>query len=114
MLGSVTLYGFAIMIFSASSWFKLSLLMMGFAGLCHVHSHALVQTVIQSYSPAEFRGRTMAMFHMSRMAMMTGGMLIGALSSLWGARWAMASMGAAGTLIMITMYVMMPQARQIR
>jgi predicted MFS family arabinose efflux permease len=114
MLGSATLYGVIVMIFAASPWFQLSLVMMGIAGLCHVHSHALVQTVIQSYSPAEFRGRTMAIFSMNQVLVTAGSMLIGALSLLVGPRWAMASMGAVGSLAMIMIYVALPRARHIR
>ena len=114
MLGSSMLYGIVLVIFSASPWFALSLAVMVVAGLCHVHSNALVQTVIQSYSPAEFRGRTLAMFSMSMMLTTVGSMLIGALSVLLGPRWAVAAMGVAGSLAMITMYVAMPNARHIK
>ena len=114
MLGSVTLYGFILVIFAASPWFQLSMVMMGIAGLCTVHSHALVQTVIQSYSPSELRGRTMAIFNMGRVVVMTGSILVGALSSLLGARWAVASMGAVGALTMTAIYVALPRARLIR
>jgi len=114
MLGSVLLYGLVLVIFAASTWFPLSLVMMVLVGLCHVHSHALVQTVIQSYSPSDYCGRTMALFNMSKIMMIMGSMLIGTLSSLLGARWAVASMGAAGALTMIVMLMVMPQARHIR
>jgi MFS family permease len=114
MLGSATLYGVIVMIFAASPWFQLSLVMMGIAGLCHVHSHALVQTVVQSYSPSEFRGRTTAIFTMNQVFTTAGSMLIGALSLLVGARWAAASMGAVGSLAMIMIFVTMPRARHIR
>jgi MFS family permease len=114
MLGSVTLYGFILVIFAASPWFQLSMVLMGIAGLCHVHSHALVQTVIQSYSPSEIRGRTMAIFNMSHVVMMAGSIVVGALSSLLGARWAVASMSAVGALTMIIIYMALPRARLIR
>jgi predicted MFS family arabinose efflux permease len=114
MLGSVALYGFIIVIFAASPWFQLSIVMMGITGLCHVHSHALVQTVIQSYSPSELRGRTMAIFNMNHVVMMVGSMLVGTLSSLLGARWAVASMGTVGSLTMIMIYIVLPRARLIR
>jgi MFS family permease len=114
MLGSVMLYGCIIMIFAASPWFELSLLMMGIAGLCHVHSNALVQTVIQSYSPSEFRGRMMSIFYMNRVVVMVGSMLVGAVSSLLGAQWAVVSMGVIGTLAMVIIYVAIPRARLIR
>jgi MFS family permease len=114
MLVSVMLYGFFTVMFAASPWFWLSMVLMVIVGLCHVHSHALVQTVIQSYSPSEFRGRTMAIFHMSQVVLTIGAMLYGALSSLVGAQWAVASMGGVGALIMIGISLALPGARSIR
>ena len=114
MLVSVMLYGFFTVMFAASPWFWLSVVLMVIVGLCHVHSHALVQTVIQSYSPTEFRGRTMAIFHMSQVVLTIGAMLFGALSSLVGAQWAVASMGAVGALIMSGIALALPGARFIR
>jgi predicted MFS family arabinose efflux permease len=103
-----------VVVFALSSWFNLSLVLMAVIGLCHVASHALVHTVIQAYSPREYRGRTMALFHMTQVILMIGGMLIGALASLVGAQWATALMSVAGTLAMIGIYALIPQARKIR
>ncbi|HXV78564.1 MAG TPA: MFS transporter [Candidatus Binatia bacterium] len=114
MLGGVTLYGIIIVAFAASPWFELSVVLMVSVGIVHVTSHALAQTVIQTYSPAEFRGRTMAMFHMTHVVLLVGGILIGALSSLIGAQWAAASMSIAGALAVLSIYWFMPQARLIR
>ena len=114
MLGSVIMYGFVLIIFAVSPWFHLSLTMMVFAGTCNVMSHALVQTVIQSYSPSEFRGRTTAIFSMSRVIVTTGSIIAGALASILGARWAVASMCTAGALTMVIVFLTMPRARLIR
>jgi predicted MFS family arabinose efflux permease len=114
MLGGVALYGVLVVIFSASPWFLLSMVLMAIIGLCHVSSHALVQTVIQTYSPPEFRGRTIAIFHMTQVLLLIGGMLIGALSAAVGAPWAASSMSIVGTLCMIAIYLMVPRAREIR
>jgi MFS family permease len=114
MIGGVGIYGILVVTFSASSSFVLSMFVMTLIGLCHVTSHALVQTVIQAYSPPEFRGRTMAIFHMSQVILVMGAMLIGALSTLMGARWAATSMSILGTLAMLVIYVLMPRAREIR
>jgi len=113
MLGGVALYGILVVVFSASPWFSLSMALMAMIGLCHVSSHALVQTVIQTYSPPEFRGRTIAIFHMSQVLLLLGGMLIGALSAAVGAPWAAASMSLVGTLCMIAIYLLVPRARDI-
>lgn len=114
MLGSVTLYGAILIVFAASRWFELSLAMMVIAGLCHVHSNALVQTVIQSHSPAEFRGRTTAIFNLNQVLVTVGSLLIGSLALAMGARWAVAVMGAVGSLAMIIIFVKLPHARHIR
>ena len=114
MLGSVILYGFILVIFAASPWFQLSLVMMAMTGVCNVLSHSLIQTVIQSYSTPEFRGRTTAIFGMGQVAVTIGSILIGALSSLWGARYAVASMATVGALTMIVAYITIPRARLIR
>ena len=114
MIGGVALYGIVVVIFSASTWYPLSILAMFIIGLCHVTSHALIQTVIQSYSPPEFRGRTMAIFHMTQVILVVGAMFLGALAEWIGARWAASSMALAGTLLMMAIYLMMPKARQIQ
>jgi len=114
MLGGVALYGVFVMIFAASPWFSLSLILMAAIGLCHVSSHALVQTVLQTYSPPEFRGRTMAIFHMTQVLLLLGGLLIGALSALIGAPLAAAAMSAVGVLCMVLLYLAAPRAREIR
>jgi predicted MFS family arabinose efflux permease len=114
MLVGVMLYGVLVVVFSASPWFSLSMVLMAAIGLCHVSSHALVQTVIQSYSPPEFRGRAIAIFHMNQVLLLLGGMLIGALSSAIGAPWVAAAMSIAGTLCMVALYILDPRARKIR
>ncbi len=114
MLGSVAAYGFTLVFFAASVWYHLSLILMVVAGLCHVHSHSLVQTVIQSYSPPEFRGRTMSLFYMSRVLTTLGSTLVGVLSAVVGARWAVAAMCLVGALSMLIIYAALPRARLIR
>jgi MFS family permease len=114
MLGGVTVYGLSVVAFAASPSFRLSLGLMTLVGLAHVSSHALVQTVVQTYSPSAFRGRTMAIFHMSSVILTLGSMLAGTLAALVGARWAAAAMGALGALIMVVIGVALPHARRIR
>lgn len=114
MLGGVTAYGLSVVAFAASPSFRLSLGLMTMVGLAHVSSHALVQTVIQTYSPSAFRGRTMAIFHMSSVVLTLGSMLAGTLAALVGARWATASMGATGALFTVLIAVALPRARLIR
>lgn len=114
MLAGVTLYGISVAIFAASPWFQLSVALMAIVGLFHVSSHALVQTVIQTYSPSEFRGRTGGIFQQSHVLLMLGSMVLGGLAAVWGAQWAMAAMGIAGALATVAIFLAMPVARRIR
>jgi len=114
IIGGVAIYGVLVAIFAASTWFPLSMLMMLLIGFCHVTSHALIQIVIQAYSPPEMRGRTMAIFHMTQVILVLGAMCVGALAELIGARWAATAMSLLGTALMIAIYVTIPRARQIR
>ena len=114
MLGGVTLYGLSVVAFAASSSFRLSLALMTIVGLAHVTSWALVQTVIQTYSPSALRGRTMAIFHMSEVVVTLGSMLAGTLAALVGARWAAAAMGAVGAVLTVVIAAAAPYARRIR
>jgi MFS family permease len=114
MIVGVTLYGIIVAAFAVSPSFKLSVILMGLVGVVHVTSHALAQTVIQTYSPSEFRGRTMALYHMTHVILLVGGIFIGALASWIGAQWATASMSIAGALSMLGIYLALPRARAIR
>jgi MFS family permease len=114
MLGGVTMYGLSVVAFAASPSFRLSLGLMTMIGLAHVSSYALVQTVIQTYSPSALRGRTMAIFHMTEVVVTLGSMLTGTLAALVGARWAVGAMGAAGALLTIAIGAAQPHARHIR
>ena len=73
-----------------------------------------MQTVVQTYSPPEFRGRTIAIFHMTQVLLLFGGMLVGVLSALVGAPLAAAGMSMIGTLCMIMLYIAAPRAREIK
>jgi MFS family permease len=114
MLGGVIVNGLGVVVFAFSPSFNLSIFMMVIAGCTTVCSHALVQTVLQTYSPPEFRGRTIALFHMSQVVFTVGSMIIGALAAFWGTQWAVAFMGAAGVLSMLAIQILLPQTRHIR
>jgi MFS family permease len=114
MLAGVTLYGLSVVAFAASPSFYLSLGLMTVVGLAHVSSHALVQTVVQTYSPSAFRGRTMAIFHMSSVVLTLGSTLTGTLAAFVGAQWAVAAMGATGALLMVAIGIALPRTRLIR
>ncbi len=114
MLVGVTLYGLAVIAFSASPWFPLAVGLMVIVGLFHVSSHALVHTVIQTYTDAEFRGRINALFQLSQVVNTVGATIIGGVATALGAPTAIAGMAALGAMASATIAVAVPVARRIR
>ncbi len=114
MFGSSLGYGLMLVVFAFSPWFALSLFVMVLAGLFHVHANALVHTVVQSHSPAEYRGRTMALFNMSQMLNTAGSMVIGVLAALLGTQGAVAAMGVAGALAIVLLVALQPHSLKIK
>jgi MFS family permease len=114
MLGGVALYGIGTALFGVSPWFHFSMFLMIVIGFANVCSHALVQTVLQTYSPPEFRGRTIALFHMAQVVMTLGSVIIGALAAIAGAEWATVLMGVAGALAMLAIQLALPRTWHIR
>jgi MFS family permease len=114
MLGGAALYGLGVVAFAASPWFHISMALMIVIGLANVCCHALVQTVLQTYSPPEFRGRTMSMFQLSNVVMTIGSVTIGALATGVGTQWAVVLMGSGGALAMLAIHLALPRAWRIR
>lgn len=114
MLGGVAVYGLSLIAFAASPSFSLSMALMVIIGFTNVCSHALVYTVIQTYSPPEMRGRTMAIFQLGQVVMTVGSIIIGSLAAWWGTQWAVTVMGIAGALAMLAIHIVLPRAWAIR
>ena len=114
MTGAAFCYGTLLVLFSTSHWFVASLLLMVFIGLANVCCNALIQTVVQTHSPPEIRGRVMGIFQQRDLFNTAGAMVIGALAAMWGAPWATAAMGGACALGAAAIYIGIPHAREIR
>jgi predicted MFS family arabinose efflux permease len=114
MLVAAGSYGALLVAFAFSQWFLASMLLMIVIGHANVLSNALIQTVVQTHSPPEIRGRVMGVFQQRDLFNTAGSMLIGALAHPWGASWATAVMGGACALGALTVYLVIPHARKIR
>lgn len=79
-------FGVAIIVFGASRWVPLSLLAMAFMGFGMMTGLAGSNTIIQTLSPEEKRGRVMSFYTMAFIGMTPfGSLLAGALASKFGA-----------------------------
>jgi MFS family permease len=114
MLASGVMYGVGAILFAVSDSFVLSFAAMLIAGVFHVYCNVLVNTVVQTYSPPEFRGRTMAIFSQHQAVITLAAMVFGVLAELSGPRASIVIMATLGILSVIALNVAMPNARRIR
>jgi predicted MFS family arabinose efflux permease len=114
MIAGVTVYGLLEFTFSTSHWFPVSVVLMALIGICHVSANALTQSVIQSNAAPVMRGRVMGAWQQVQVCMVTGGLLAGAATSIWGAPLTVAAMGTACALGAITIFLAIPHVRTIR
>ena len=92
----------ALLTFSVSRMFVISLLTLFIAGYCQISFVAIANNRIQTITPDNLRGRVMALYAQALIGVgPIGSMQAGALATLFGAPWAMA-IGAvvAGTVVL--------------
>ena len=92
-------FGIALILFSFSRWYVLSVILLVPVGFMMMVQMASSNTLIQAMVPDRLRGRTMAVYSMMFMGMAPlGSLLSGALAGRIGAPWTVA-VGGAGAII---------------
>ena len=87
-------FGLALILFSASRWFALSLVLLLVVGFCQMTHMAAANTLVQSMVPDAYRGRVMATYSMMFLGMAPFGALMAGLAA--GAIGAPATVAAGG------------------
>jgi MFS family permease len=114
MLGALLVYGVAVVAFAASPWFGVSFVLMAITGLCNVSTHALIQTVVQTNTPSELRGRVMGVFQQNQVAHTLGSTVTGALAAALDAQTGVGIMGMLAAASAVVIFFTMPRAKEIR
>jgi MFS family permease len=92
-------FGVALILFSMSHWYLISVVLLVPVGLFMMVQMASSNTLIQAMVPDRLRGRTMAVYSMMFMGMAPlGSLLAGALGARIGAQWTVA-LGGLGAVI---------------
>ena len=88
--------GVMIVLFAATAWFALALVLLAAIGFCMTTTLASSNVFIQTAVPDALRGRVMALFSIALHGMMPlGSLAMGALSDAAGAPWAAGASGLA-------------------
>jgi MFS family permease len=112
LMGSIAVFGVALVSFSLSRSFPLSLGLLVLVGGGATMSMSTTNTLIQSNVPGEFRGRIISMYTMIAMGMMPlGSMLLGAIADFIGVPVTLLGGGVGCLVALVAINLWVPTAR---
>ena len=106
MVGSLTLYNFALIGLAFSDWYWLSFCMIFLAGVCHGYYLTCAQVILQTLVEDHYRGRVMSVFALVWSLVFFGGFLLNLAGSVMGPRLAL-----AGGAVIVLAYVWLSLVR---
>lgn len=113
LLISSLFFGGLLILFAFSPWFWLSLLFLVGVGLANSISMSVTNTLLQTTTRNELRGRVMSAFMMTFGLMPLGSLPMGAMADVAGPPLAVALGGAAVALSILGIGVLAPQLRRL-
>jgi MFS family permease len=113
MLGGATLFGAALMALSFSSWLPVSLGLLAVIGFANTSYNALANTILQTSTPPDLRGRVLSIYLLNRGLVPLGTLLAGSLATWFGAPWAVRIMGTGCAVLALWAAVKVPALRSI-
>ncbi len=106
-------YGMLLILFSASSWFFLSLFLILLVGMMEMLWRTINQTLVQLLSPDALRGRILGVYLLDRGMRPLGGFLMGTGASLLGAPFTLALGAGVCVFIALGLLLKSPRTREL-
>lgn len=113
LLGGLLGLGAWLVLFSLSSWYILSLLLLAATGIMHTSVMIMLQTLLQSHVPDELRGRVMGIYVLTWGAVPLGSLQAGAVASWLGAPFAVGIGGVMIILVATGLLTTQPKVRRL-
>ncbi len=101
-------FGLSLVFFSRSPVLWMAMVFTFLAGLSNSSYTSQNQTIIQTLTPSEIRGRVLGVYLLNRGLMPIGSLIAGALASFLGGPWAVTIMGASCFLLAIGVAFFVP------
>jgi MFS family permease len=101
LLGSAAILGVSLLLMSMSSWLWLSALIIIFFGMGQAGRMSLGNVLIQSYTPAEYRGRVMSVYMLQFSLMQVGTFGMGFLANAIGVQ---AALGGIAAILIVYVF----------
>jgi MFS family permease len=113
LFGSLIALGVALVLFSQSRSYPLSLGLLVLVGMFQMCYMTTNQTVLQITTPDELRGRVMGIYMLNQGLLPFGSLFAGILADVWGAPLAVTAMGAAVLLLAGAAFLRLPSMRAL-
>ena len=113
LLLSGVVMGLAIMVFSYSHWWYLSLAMMPFIGFGPAVHSTMTSTLVQSYVEPNYRARMQSFVTMASGLASFGTFFAGVLADIVGVQWSVGGMALFLTFISIVFLIFAPRLRKL-
>lgn len=114
LIGGGLLLGVSLTIFSFSNWFWVTAPVMVALGAGQSMRMALSNSLIQSYTDPEYRGRVMSIFMMEMNLVMVGAFMLSLLADVIGAQMALGLASLALVGLCFLTYAFIPRVRNIQ
>jgi MFS family permease len=101
-------FGLSLVFFARSPVLWMAMVFTFLAGLTNSGYTSQNQTIIQTLTPSEIRGRVLGVYLLNRGLMPIGSLIAGALASFLGGPWAVTIMGASCFLLVIGVALFKP------
>jgi MFS family permease len=102
-------FGLAIVLFSRSPVLGMAMVFTFLAGLSNAAYTSQDQTIIQTLTPSELRGRVLGIYFLNRGLMPVGSLIAGTLASFLGGPWAVTILGASCVVMVIAIVAAVPK-----
>jgi len=113
LLAGVFLFGGGLIAFALSPWLSLALVALLVVGIASTSYRAVNQTLLQTHTEDEYRGRVMSMYLLDRGMAPLGALLAGALAAGYGARYAVAVLGMLTAVFAAVIAIRVPRLRSL-
>lgn len=112
IFGALIGLGVSLVLFSMSESFLLSLLLLLFTGGFQMVYMSANQTLIQTTTPDEYRGRVMGIYMLNQGLLPFGSLVAGAVADAWSAPLAVMVMGGSVVALSVTGLIALPSIRR--
>lgn len=106
--------GLTLLIFSFSTIWSLSLILMSFVGLAHASRMTLSNIMLQYYAAVEYRGRVMSVYAMEIGLISLGTFFAGLLTEAIGVQWALGIFSLLLAFISLGAIIFAPHLRKLK